>query len=167
MTAFSSEARKGCRQPERASLFVLHFLISRNFVMCRLNFCAEFATYFSLGSSAASASASSCFFVQRAQKFCGAFLARFLCKLRVLKKPVQKFQMNINHAHSWLSRSTDKSSQRTRHRQAHYVFPVGIYIHCPLNRCKFMLPQHSINQSSLTLKLRILLPVKLARRDSG
>lgn len=167
MTAFSSEARKGCRQPERASLFVLHFLISRNFVMCRLNFCAEFATYFSLASSASLAS--SCFFVQRAQKFCGAFLARFLCKLRVLKKPVQKFQMNINHAHSRLSRSTDNSSQWTRHRQAHYVFPVGIHIqvYCPLNRCKFMLPQHSINQSSLTLELRILLPVKLARRDSG
>lgn len=52
--------------------------------------------------------------------------------------------------------NSDKSSQRTRHR-----FPVGIYIHCPLKRCKFMLPQHSINQSSLTLELRILLPVKL------
>lgn len=71
MTAFSSEARKGCRQPERASLFVLHFLILRNFVMCRLNFCAEFATYFSLASSASSAS--SCFFVHRAQKFCVVF----------------------------------------------------------------------------------------------
>lgn len=95
MTAFSSEARKGCRQPERASLFVLHFLISRNFVMCRLNFCAEFATYFSSASSASSASSCSVH-----KSFAALFLARFLCKLRVLKKPVQKFQMNINHAHS-------------------------------------------------------------------
>lgn len=79
------------RESERgASLFVLHFLISRNFVMCRLNFCAEFATYFSC-------SASSCSVHKSFEAL--FFLARFLCKLRVLKKPVLKFQMNINHAH--------------------------------------------------------------------